>query len=102
MEFLSLNITKLVSINCGFLFLTRTDGLTAGITGCCIIDSRKVWAPSSRLSFAVRQRMELLTQCLVFVGFYGIKNVLYKCLKFSREWVYCLWKGAMVVLSVFC
>lgn len=87
----SLHITKVVFINCKFLFLTRIDGLTVNITECCIIYTHKVWAPSFRLSFAVKQRIELLSQesrnVSFLWGFMGSKSMLYKCLKFSKEWM---------------
>lgn len=87
----SLHITKVVFINCEFLFLTRIDGLTVNITECCIIYTHKGWAPSFRLSFAVRQRIELLSQesrdVSFLWGFMGSKSMLYKCLKFSKEWI---------------
>lgn len=86
------HVRKVVFINCEFLFLTRIDGLTVNITKCCIIYTRKGWAPSFRLSSAVKQGIKLLSQelpnILFLWGFMGSKNMFYKSLKFSKEWVY--------------
>lgn len=88
--FFSLHITKVVFISCEFLFLTRIDGLAVNITECCIIYPQglgsfsqavlccqaKDWTPQSGI-----------TQC--FAGFlWDQKNMLYKCLKFSKQWVH--------------